>query len=78
MSLSLSVADIVKKSNNSLLSINSKWKRISLEDICDVLNGYAFKSKYFNSEKKGMPLIRIRDVQEIIADYFVKKEDDKS
>ena len=62
MSLSLSVEDIVKKSNNQLLSIFSQWERVNLTGICNVLNGFAFKSKFFNKKCEGMPLIRIRDV----------------
>ena len=38
-------------------------KRAKLGEMCDVLNGYAFDSKLFNSESKGMPLIRIRDIK---------------
>lgn len=38
-------------------------KRVKLGEVCEVLNGYAFNSKLFNSESKGMPLIRIRDIK---------------
>lgn len=31
-------------------------------DLCTVFNGYAFKSAHFNSDRLGMPIIRIRDV----------------
>ena len=37
------------------------WARLG--DVCEILNGYAFDSAQFNSEAKGLPLIRIRDVK---------------
>jgi type I restriction enzyme M protein len=52
--------DRYKPSN--LPKINSKWPMVSLDKICTVLNGYAFKSNLFNDLKKGVPIIRIRDV----------------
>ncbi|MES2432999.1 MAG: restriction endonuclease subunit S [Pseudomonadota bacterium] len=33
-----------------------------LGDNAEILSGFAFKSENFNSDKQGMPLIRIRDV----------------
>lgn len=38
------------------------WQHLSLEDVVDVLTGYAFPSKHFN-EEAGIPLIRIRDLK---------------
>ncbi|WP_271855622.1 restriction endonuclease subunit S [Patiriisocius marinus] len=35
---------------------------MKLENCVDILSGYAFKSKLFNTEGKGIPIIRIRDV----------------
>ncbi|WP_296321663.1 restriction endonuclease subunit S [uncultured Treponema sp.] len=40
----------------------SEWKTVRLGDVCEIINGFAFDSKLFNTEKKGIPLIRIRDV----------------
>lgn len=37
-----------------------EWK--TLEEVCNVLNGFAFASKNFNNDKIGLPLIRIRDI----------------
>ena len=39
-------------------------KKIELKDILSLQNGYAFKSNCFNSENKGMPLIRISNIKE--------------
>ena len=38
------------------------YKMVRLGDVCEIVNGFAFDSKLFNTEKKGTPLIRIRDV----------------
>jgi type I restriction enzyme S subunit len=38
------------------------WTETSLGEVADVLSGFAFKSELF-SEKQGIPLIRIRDLQ---------------
>ena len=38
------------------------WAETSLGEVADVLSGFAFKSELF-SEKQGIPLIRIRDLQ---------------
>lgn len=35
---------------------------MKLENNVDILSGYAFKSKLFNTEGNGIPIIRIRDV----------------
>ena len=39
------------------------WKEQELNDLIEIQNGYAFNSKLFNEEGKGMPLIRIRDLK---------------
>ncbi|HJJ32689.1 MAG TPA: restriction endonuclease subunit S [Methanocorpusculum sp.] len=35
---------------------------VKLGDVCNVTNGYAFDSERFTESKKGLPLIRVRDV----------------
>lgn len=37
-------------------------KSVRVGDIAEVFNGYAFDSESFNSEGKGLPIIRIRDI----------------
>jgi type I restriction enzyme S subunit len=39
-----------------------KWEEKELKNYVNVLSGYAFKSKLFNKQEKGLPLIRVRDV----------------
>lgn len=43
-------------------SVPSHWSWARLIEISDVSYGFAFESNRFNSSKKGMPLIRIRDI----------------
>ena len=38
------------------------WKRERLIDIADVQYGFAFNGALFNSERKGTPIIRIRNI----------------
>src|SRR3989344_443217 len=37
------------------------WEWNKVQDVAKLINGYAFKSNLFNEDKKGLPLIRIRD-----------------
>lgn len=39
------------------------WEYKTLSTVCKVQNGYAFDSKLFHDEKRGLPLIRIRDIK---------------
>jgi type I restriction enzyme S subunit len=41
-----------------------------LKNHIDILSGFAFSSKLFNKENKGMPLIRIRDVGKNLSKTF--------
>lgn len=44
---------------------------MKLEKYVDILSGYAFKSQLFNTEKKGIPIIRIRDVtSNAVSTYY--------
>jgi type I restriction enzyme S subunit len=38
------------------------WPTVALGDYIEVLSGFAFKSDRFNTEGRGLPLVRIRDV----------------
>lgn len=46
------------------------WKTIELNKILKIQNGFAFKSSNFNSDKIGMPLIRIRDIKNSTMETF--------
>lgn len=43
-------------------------------DCTDIISGFAFKSKQFNSEGKGTPLVRIRDVGKNNCETFFEGE----
>ena len=49
------------------------WRIGSIYDICDVYYGAPFNSSLFNSEKKGMPLIRIRDLAKQEAGVYTEE-----
>src|SRR5690554_1041949 len=54
--------DIIDQNINGLLDVHNSWKRVPLALVCNVKNGFAFKSTSFNSQGEGERLIRIRDV----------------
>lgn len=47
--------------------IPQHWGKVRLGDVSKILNGYAFKSALFN-EKKGLPIIRIRDIENKVTE----------
>mgnify|MGYP002857338569 FL=1 len=49
------------------------WRVGSIYDICDVYYGAPFNSSLFNTEKKGLPLIRIRDLAKQEAGVFTEE-----
>ena len=50
------------------------WIVGKIYDVLDVQYGFPFKSKLFNEDKKGLPLIRIRDIRKGITGYFTDEE----
>lgn len=51
---------------------------VKLDSCVNILSGFAFKSKYFNSNQEGTPLIRIRNVVESkIETYYSGVFDDQ-
>lgn len=61
MSFSHRVSDLVNASHEAVHAIAGWWERVPLGDVCDILNGFPFKSNFFNNTL-GPPVIRIRDV----------------
>lgn len=61
MALAKKPAEIVAESKSVLLAKHESWERVNVSEVAEILNGFAFKSDKFTSDK-GMPLIRIRDV----------------
>lgn len=60
---------IVEENRNRLLSIANDWERVTLGDIVEVLNGFAFKSSFFN-QSDGFPIVRIRNVLDGWSDTY--------
>ncbi|MHB1233526.1 MAG: restriction endonuclease subunit S, partial [Burkholderiales bacterium] len=50
--------------------VPSDWEIAKTGKVCEVENGYAFKSEFFNDKNLGLPLIRIRDVHSGRSDTF--------
>jgi len=54
------------------------WKLVKIKEIVKIVNGYAFDSKYFNTNKHGIPIIRIRDINSGNSDtYYSGKYESK-
>ncbi len=77
MALSRKPQEIVEGSSNPLLAKHESWGRIPVDDIADILNGFAFKSTKFTRDK-GTPLIRIRDVGKSSTKTFYDGEFDET
>ncbi len=77
MSLTTPVAEIVEKSTSPLLAVHPTWRRVSLGDVADILNGFPFESQRF-SKRDGKPLLRIRDVGETSTDCGYVGDFDKA
>jgi type I restriction enzyme S subunit len=71
MSFSASVVTLVENSPSSLVRAASRWERIPLGHVANILNGYPWKAELF-SDTDGVPLIRIRDVTSGSTDTFYK------
>ena len=47
-----------------------KKRRTQIGELCSIKSGFAFKSNSFNTDGKGIPLIRIRDVKPAFSSTF--------
>ena len=52
------------------------WEKERLIDIADVQYGYPFDGSLFNSKKKGIPIIRIRNIPESQTDDYTTESAD--
>jgi len=62
--------EITYHSNKKEIYNSSNNIKINLGEYIEILSGYAFKSKYFNNESLGIPLIRIRDIESSSVDTY--------
>lgn len=53
------------------------WEVKSVYELFDVIYGAPFKSKLFNENKKGYPLIRIRDLKSGEPQYYTEEDHPK-
>jgi len=56
------VSEAERSGSPGLLGRAPHWDRVMLGDVARVVNGAAFSSRLFNGVGRGLPLIRIRDV----------------
>ena len=68
--------EITYNSNKKEIYNSSNNIKINLGEHIDILSGFAFKSKYFNKESLGIPLIRIRDIESCSVETFYSSEYD--
>jgi len=61
---------------NEETSLPEGWERKMLLDLAEVSYGYPFKSNQFNSEGKGTPIIRIRNVPNSDTNDFTTEKVD--
>ena len=50
------------------------WEEKKLVDLVDVQYGYAFDGKLFNSNREGMPILRIRNIPDGITSDYTTEE----
>lgn len=60
--------------DSELGMIPEGWQVGSIYDICNVYYGAPFNSGLFNTEKRGLPLIRIRDLAKQEAGVFTEEK----
>jgi type I restriction enzyme S subunit len=70
MTLVVPFEDIFKE-ETKLLAKHESWERVELGQVCEVLNGFAFKSTLFN-KSQGVPVVRIRDLMRGRTETFYK------
>jgi type I restriction enzyme S subunit len=56
--------------DSPLGKIPEGWEVIKLLELADVTYGFAFKSKQFNTEGNGKPVVRIRDVLAGVSETY--------
>ena len=53
------------------------WSVGDIYNVLDVQYGYPFKSKLFNENKEGLPLIRIRDIRKGVTGFYTTEAHEK-
>ncbi|MDD2324840.1 MAG: restriction endonuclease subunit S [Alphaproteobacteria bacterium] len=63
---------------SALGDIPDGWSVESVYYIADIINGAPFKSELFNQEKRGLPLIRIRDLSSYSPTFYTDEQHPKA
>lgn len=69
MSFGEDIVNLVASSPNALHGKHPSWSRVKLNDVATLINGFAFKSKFF-SDQEGAPVVRIRDILKGVPGTF--------
>jgi type I restriction enzyme, S subunit len=64
------VSVLIEGSADPLVANAKRWNRAPLGQVATVVNGFPFKSQFFNDEGRGEPLLRIRDVTSGTAETY--------
>lgn len=59
--------------DSELGPIPQGWKVGKINEFVDVIYGAPYKSKLFNTQKEGLPLIRIRDLKTCSPQFYTKE-----
>lgn len=59
--------------DSELGPIPQGWKVGKINEFVDVIYGAPYKSKLFNTQKEGLPLIRIRDLKTSSPQFYTKE-----
>ena len=59
--------------DSELGPIPQDWKVGKINEFVDVIYGAPYKSKLFNTQKEGLPLIRIRDLKTCSPQFYTKE-----
>nr|MBF4328617.1 restriction endonuclease subunit S [Vibrio anguillarum] len=49
MAFSKDINELVSEDSSGLLNKHESWERVTLQDVVEVVNGYAFSSSGFNT-----------------------------
>ncbi|MBX9824338.1 MAG: restriction endonuclease subunit S [Xanthobacteraceae bacterium] len=71
MSFSASVEKLIETSSSGLVRAAPWWRRIRLDHVAEILNGYPWRSSQFD-DQQGVPVVRIRDVTSGATETFYR------
>jgi len=66
--------ETIRMVDSKLGKIPEGWDILNLFDIAEVAYGFPFKSKFFSSKKSGLPVVRIRDINQGYSSTYTPEE----